>query len=141
MYNQLVIKLFLPIFFLLFLIINLFSQTDFEINKDAGNHPALGNQLLSHNQLDEAQIEFKLANDNEGLSQVAKIKSQPEEIKTQIIFWEKIVAEFPNYRDAYLKLAILNYKINRLFDAKKYLDKALEIDPNNEVAKKLSSLL
>lgn len=121
------------------LAVNLTTKTTFEINKNAQNHLALGKELLAHNQLDEAEKEFILAGVD--TSPIQNLRTQPEKIKEQIIFWEKVVAQFPNYRDAHLKLAILNYKINRLFDAKKYLDKALDIDPNNETAKKLSSLL
>lgn len=66
---------------------------------------------------------------------------QTNKVNEEIIFWQKITEEFPSFRDAYLKLAILNYKINRLFDSQKFLNKAIEIDPNNEVVKKISSLL
>ncbi|MCL4389999.1 MAG: hypothetical protein M1484_01065 [Patescibacteria group bacterium] len=69
----------------------------------------------------------------------AEIK-KVQDIKSQIIYWQKIAGELPGYRDAYLKLAVLNYDIGRNFDAKKFLDTALEIDPNSSQAATLSSL-
>jgi len=58
----------------------------------------------------------------------------------EISFWETKATEFPNYRDAYLKLAVLNWKIKNDDLSKSYLQKAREIDPNNETLKKLTQL-
>ncbi len=100
-------------------------------------HLFLAQQLYVTNMFPQAETEAQLANDQELLQKIQDVKNQPEEIKRQILFLQKVVDQFPNYRDAYIKLAILNWKLYRPFDAKKYLDKALEIDPNNAVAKKL----
>ncbi|MBI4099396.1 tetratricopeptide repeat protein [Candidatus Microgenomates bacterium] len=135
------LKIALPIFFAIFLTINLFiGKTDFEKNKDTQNHEALAADLLKTNQIAEAEREAR-AVDSPLLSQIEKVKTQPEKIQEAILFWQKVTDQFPNYRDAYLKLAILSRQLNRTFDAQKFLNKALEIDPNSEVAKKLSSLL
>lgn len=68
-------------------------------------------------------------------------RKQIEQIRRQIASWENIIKEFPGYRDAYLQLAILNFKISNHNEAKKYLLEALKIDPNNPTAKQLSTLL
>lgn len=129
---------FLPFFFLFILFFNyLTPRTSFEKNKDTGNHNALAQALIATNQLEEASHELPLGSPL--LTYIDQIKSQPEEIKKQIIFWETVSQELPNYRDAYIKLAILNWKIYRLFDAQKFLARALQIDPNNEVSLKLLS--
>ncbi len=67
--------------------------------------------------------------------------SDPEDIKKLIVFWENIVAEKPDYRDAYLQLAVLNYKIWQNEKAEEYLKKALIIDPNFEPTLKLKKII
>ncbi len=143
------VRVVLPIIFIFLLAINLSAKISFDQAKDdvlanSQNIPAhlfLARQLLANNQLAEAETEFKLASSLPDINKIGEIKLQPEKIKEEIVFWQKVVEEFPNYRDAYLKLAILNYKINRLFDAQKFLDKALSIDPNSEVANKFLKFL
>lgn len=68
------------------------------------------------------------------------IKAEPQQIRNEIAFWEKVVAEKSGYRDAYLQLTILNYKIYQIDRAKKYLEKAKEIDPNYEKVQELENL-
>jgi len=67
--------------------------------------------------------------------------SDPEDIKKLISAWEKIVEEKPNYRDGYLQLAILHYKLYENDKAKEYLNKALDLDPNYEPAKELEFII
>jgi len=51
--------------------------------------------------------------------------------------WEKILASHPDYRDSYVKLALLEYQMGEREKAQIYLEKALEIDPNHEQARSL----
>ncbi len=143
------LKHFLPLLFLVLLLTSLFyPKTVFEKTKDLvmdnfsdkTAHEVLGNYLLSTNQLSAAETEHRLANSSK-LNQIIFLKSQPAAIQGEIITWQKIVDQLPNYRDGYLKIALLNYQLNRLFDAKKILTKSLEIDPNNETAMKLLDVL
>ena len=69
-----------------------------------------------------------------------KQTAQKEKIYQEIQFWQAIVAQFPNYRDAYLKLAILSWEVHLDGQAIQYLDHAREIDPNNENLKKIEIL-
>ncbi len=139
------LRFLLPTFFLFFLVLNLATKTSFDFAKDnvldepqnVSRHQDLGKLLLADNQLAAAKKEFFLARDSQNIEKVSLLEAEPEEIKNRITFWQKISAVFPNYRDAYLKLAILNYKLGRDFDTQKFLDRALEIDPNNDVAKQL----
>lgn len=129
----------LPFIFLIVLVINLaIGKTAFEKAKDIRDHQSLGSALLETNQIDEAEREFKIIS-SPSIAKIAVIKSQPQKIAEEISFWQKIVTQFPNYRDAYLKLAVLNLQLNHPTEAKMFLDKALQIDPNNEVAKQLMS--
>ncbi len=143
------LRFLLPAIFLLILLINLASKSSFDVAKDRvlddpsnpALHLALGDLLLKDNQLTNAFDEFNKGRDYSRQAEVLRLQAEPEDLQNQIIFWQKVTEQFPAFRDAYLKLAILNYKLRRSFDAKKFLDKALEIDPNNEVARKLVSLL
>lgn len=70
-----------------------------------------------------------------------KIKNEPQKIKDEIVFWEKIVADKPNYRDGYLRLALLNYQIYENQKARVYLERAKTLDPNFETTKELEKIL
>lgn len=54
--------------------------------------------------------------------------------------WEKIVSDSPTYRDGYLQLAAIEYKLQNPLVAKHYLGKVLDIDPNFELPITLSFL-
>lgn len=111
--------------------------------KDFEAHLMLAEEYLKNNQLDEAEKELLLAEKNLQSNQLwqKKMESSPEEIRILIGGWEKIVAEKPNYRDGYLKLALLYYKLYENEKAREYLQKALELDPNFKPARKLEKIL
>ena len=101
--------------------------------------------LLKENQFQASEEILKsISQDQNGdLNQLWQEKhySDPEDIKELIKAWEKIIEDKPQYRDAYLQLAILNYKIKEIQKAKDNLNKALEIDPNFELTKKLEEII
>jgi len=112
---------------------------------DFNNHLVLAEKLLANNQFEQAEEALQLAQ-NPTNSQIKalwqeKHYADPQDIKKLITLWEKIVAEKSNYRDGYLQLAILNYKIYENQKALESLKKALEIDPNFTEARKLEKLL
>ncbi len=57
-----------------------------------------------------------------------------------IVKWEQIVNERPNYRDAWVQLAVLYYKNSDPQKAKQALSQARQIDPNNQDLLKLERL-
>lgn len=139
-------RLILPIALFVVLLLNtLTPKSQLELSKEAiQQNPAgpkphlfLAQQLFVTNQFVHAQTEAKLADNTEMLQKIQEAENQSEDVQKQVIFWQKVVRTLPNYRDGYLKLAILNWKLYRPFEAKKYLDIALGLDPNNEVVKKL----
>lgn len=73
-----------------------------------------------------------------------KIVADQREIKItkmEIERWEKITINYPNYRDGYLKLANLYWK---LFDEDKtnyFLEQVRRVDPNSETLNKISNLV
>ncbi len=70
-----------------------------------------------------------------------KQANDPQDIKRLIILWEEIVAQKPDYRDGYLQLAVLNYKVFENKKAHDFLEKALAIDPNFGPALELKKII
>lgn len=70
-----------------------------------------------------------------------EINFQREKIESQIKLWQDISNKFMNYKEAYFKLATLEYELGDADKAKFYLDKALYIDPNFEKARELQNIL
>ncbi len=100
--------------------------------------------LLKENQFQASEEILKsIPQENESLNQLWQKKNyaDPEDVRELIKVWEEIIKDKPQYRDAYLQLAILNYKINEKGNALENLQKALEIDPNFELAKKLEAII
>lgn len=140
----------LPISLLIILLGNLLQpQSQFDIVKgnvlnnpnDPEAHAFLAQQFLVTNQFAQAQTEAQLTNNEELLQKIQDINRQPEEVRDETTRLQEIMNQLPNYRDGYLRLAILNWKLYRPFVAQKYLQKALEIDPNNEMARKISETI
>lgn len=53
-------------------------------------------------------------------------------------YWLNIAQSHPTYRDAYLLAGVAAYQAGRLDDAKRMLEKANRLDPNNETVNALS---
>ena len=62
-------------------------------------------------------------------------------VLNQIAFWQSEIKIHPNYRDAYMSLALLNFQLRDLDETRKNLDKALNLDPNLEKGRELEKLL
>ncbi len=124
----------LPILFLIILFANIFSpKSDFQnikenilLNKNSvENHNKLGQLFFAANDFSLARLEFSTES-----ATLAGLLNEPSQIKNQIIYWQKLVDQVPTYRDGYIKLFVLNSKLYRDFDAKKFLEKVLSLDPN-----------
>ena len=63
--------------------------------------------------------------------------SKTQEIK----FWEENLSKYPEYRDAYFRLAILRYEVGDFGESESYLKKVFLLDPSFEEGKKLEKLL
>lgn len=145
---------------------NNFEQAKQSLLKDPNDFQSqitLAEEFLANNQFEEAERTLLLAQKiydlrfmnydlesqvlgEEANSKLAelwqrKLYSDPEDIKKLITVWEKIIEEKPDYRDAYLQLAYLHYKFYENEKAKEYLEKAIELDPNYEPAKKMERIL
>ena len=70
-----------------------------------------------------------------------KISRERAKIENEITFWESSLINYPNYRDAYFKLALLNHQLKNFDKTEKYLEKTLQIDPNFREGRKLEKIL
>lgn len=152
----------IPVFLLALIIVNLFSSKSlFQSAKEnliqnpnsVSSRLTLARQLYTDNQLTPAKKELASALSSPNLTpdqkqaindlqqKIEDRQTQPEKIKSDIMALQKTADDLPNYRDVYLKLSILNWKIYRLFDAKKYVDKSLGLDPNNIIARHISEAI
>lgn len=118
---------------------------------------SLAEKFLANNQFEEAEKILLLAqgqinrSDKQILGEQTSQKfeelwqkkqySDPKDIKRLITAWEKIVEEKPGYRDGYLQLAYLHYKLYENEKAKEYLEKAIELDPNYEPTREMEKFL
>jgi len=135
-----------------------FPKNDFQVLKeklvknpyDLKSHLELAKIFLDANQFEKAEKELRFLQSNsqseirnseiETLWQ-QKHYSDPKDIKKLISGWEEILEKYPNYRDGYLQLAYLYYKIYQDEKAKENLAKALELDPNFKPTEEMKKLL
>lgn len=71
---------------------------------------------------------------HQSLQALREIRQDRENIQKEVIYWEEIAANRPDYRDAFFKLTLLEYQLGNKEKAAKYLEKTLEIDPNYKPA-------
>ena len=64
------------------------------------------------------------------LHTLEKAKADRAEAEKELLYWEKIVQEHPDYRDGYLKESSLAKSLGQNELSQEAYTKALEIDPN-----------
>ena len=69
-----------------------------------------------------------------GASTTAKAKQEAADM----IYWQHVLAGYPDYRDAYVQLAALTYGEGDIAQAHTYLVKAHSLDPNNATVNRLT---
>lgn len=119
-------------------------------------HLILAEEYLVNNQIEEAEEELvavsSIQPSIDSKQQVLGLSSRlgglwlrwqekkPEEVEKLITEWEEIISEKPDYRDGYLQLALLHYKLFENEKAKECLQKAIELDPNFEPTREMEKL-
>jgi tetratricopeptide (TPR) repeat protein len=68
-------------------------------------------------------------------------KSERDLVYKEIEYWKNVISQKPDYRDAYLKLAILEYKLGDKNESKLYLEKSLILDSNFEKGRQFQKIL
>lgn len=71
----------------------------------------------------------------------SKTTFQRQELRSQINFWKSIADKYEGYKDAYFRIALLEYRLGNFKTAMEYNQKALRLDPNFDDAKKLEAVL
>lgn len=70
------------------------------------------------------------------------LKQEREKIANKIVTWQSVIEKYPNFKDAYLQLGVLEYKMGDFEKARGYVKKALVLDPEYsdaiELNKKIS---
>lgn len=75
------------------------------------------------------------------LGEKQTIERERERLTQEIKYWQDISNKHKDYRDAYFRLAVLEYKLGDKAKASFYLQKTLELDPNFESARRLEKIL
>lgn len=70
----------------------------------------------------------------------ASILSERSMLNREMLLWENIASKYPNYRDADFQVAILAYRLSDRQKSQEYIAKTLELDPNFEPARRLSTM-
>lgn len=68
-------------------------------------------------------------------------ETEPERLIQDYQFWLTVVKEKPDYRDGYIALSSIAYQLSRTYEARFYIRRALQIDPNYQMAKEMRSSL
>ena len=69
------------------------------------------------------------------------LNSQRQNLQSQINFWQSISDKYEGYKDAYFRMALLEYNLGDFKKARENNKKALLLDPNFSDAKKLEDVL
>lgn len=88
-----------------------------------GNSVAAAKQITVATNVLGAQTEFSNVLSKWDYASSAKERSYE--------YWKQIVSTHPEYRDGYIQFAQASYELKRLDEAKEYLLRAQELDPNN----------
>jgi len=64
-----------------------------------------------------------------------------ESLNTEYAYWQAIVDVRPDYRDGYVRLALLAYQLGKQSESKAYVDAIRHLDPNYQGLKALEDLL
>ena len=71
------------------------------------------------------------------LAQARLAESNNQKVADEIAQWKKMADKYTGYRDIYYKIAFLEYSQGNMDEAKKYIQKALDVDPNFDAGRVL----
>ncbi len=63
------------------------------------------------------------------------------ELVKELSFWEREVKEKPDYRDAQMNVALLNFRLKNFSASRENLEKVFSIDPNFKEGRELEKIL
>lgn len=95
------------------------ALTNFQIAQTLYN--LYGNRRLNHTQVLGEQIS--------PFSVYQKLLNQRQKTDQEVNYWNQVIGEKPQYRDAYLQLGVSYYRMGMLEKSKESFSKAFRIDP------------
>ncbi len=75
------------------------------------------------------------------IERLTRLRGEPASLRSLLASTSATLTRHPDFRDAWVRAAYLNYRLQDFAAAKKALTRALEIDPNYEPTLKLKALL
>lgn len=125
-----------------------FHRATLQSPNDPAIHLKLSHLYEQVKNYDQALAEVKIAQNlnfnlhlQGELSRLSSLQDEPQQIRSEIAQTVAIVNKYPDFKDAWVKLAYLHYQLREPREAKKALAQALIIDPSYAPATKLESLL
>jgi len=73
----------------------------------------------------------------QNIKEQQRLKLEREAVLKELSYWKGTAVKYKNYRDVYFKIAELDYELGSTEEAKMYIKKALDIDPNFKQARLL----
>src|SRR5438552_1981662 len=71
------------------------------------------------------------------LAEARQVQNERQKVALEIEHWKKVANQYIGYRDVYYRIAFLEYTQGNFAEAKKYVQKALEVDPNFDAGRVL----
>jgi tetratricopeptide (TPR) repeat protein len=71
----------------------------------------------------------------QNLEAVHGMQQERGKVIQEIQYWKQAAEKYKGYRDVYFRIAALEYKVGDMAESKKYMEKALELDPNFEAGR------
>lgn len=97
----------------------IFSAQSFSANSQAGARGNTANVLGSNTRPMDTLLQWE---------------QEAEESERQYTFWQTVALAKPDYRDAFVTLAVLAFQLGKLDESDRWITKALVLDPNNDPA-------
>lgn len=76
---------------------------------------------------------------NQNLKEFNKIQREKLSLASELSYWQQLVKEYGGYRDAYFRIAQLEFQLGKTGEAKKSIEKVLSLDPNFKEASVLGA--
>jgi len=70
-----------------------------------------------------------------------KVREQRQTVEKDLQHWQQIDTQYPGSKDIQVKLATIEYRLGDFEKAKLYVEKALQLDPNDQQAQKIQVIL
>jgi tetratricopeptide (TPR) repeat protein len=73
----------------------------------------------------------------DNLKQYDLVQKERASLEGELSYWQQVVKEYGGYRDAYFRIASLQYQLGQIDEAEKSIEKVIGLDPNFENARVL----